>query len=213
MPVRGGSPFIALTMLHNPTDASYHGVSIRLVIGYERREFLPVYRMYPFHMDVLFPTGSKAFDLPPGKSSRSFQGSPAILGGIVGMGGHLHRYGTKLMLEDVTTGEIILKVRPRARSDGYIEEIPVHMHRGDGIGLVIYPDHVYRVTAEYYNPTGEVIPEGGMGSIAGGFVPMAEWPMADLEDPLYLADYEWVMTSVGYGHGAPAQEHEHDHER
>lgn len=209
VPMRGGSEFIALTMLHNPTDRSFEGVSIRLVIEYERAKVLPVYRMYPFHIDVMFPLGSKAFDLPPGYTVKSFEASPAIRAGIVGMGGHLHKYATRLTLEDVTEGTILYQIEPELTPEGEIERVPVLRHRGPGIGHVIYPDHVYRVTAEYFNPTGETIPGGGMGSIAGGVVPIGEWPMADPTDPLYVADYEHVMTSVGYGSHTEGHEHEH----
>jgi hypothetical protein len=200
IPLRGGGKFLALTMLHNPTSESYEGVSVRLVMEYERfDELLPVYRIRPFHLDVAFPVGSSAFDLPPGRSSKSYEASPAVAGGIIGIGGHVHKYATRLELRDVTTGKVLYEIEPKIGPDGEIEEVPVHRYRGRGIGLLIHPDHLYRVTVEYDNPTGETIPDGGMGSIAGAMIPLGEWPLADPTDPLFIADYEDVLTSLQHG--------------
>lgn len=206
LPFREGDRFLALTMLHNPTERSYRDVSVRLVMDYERARRLPVYRVYPFHIDVLFPTGSKAFDLPPGRSRRSWEGSPAISGGIIGLGGHLHRYATRLVLDDVTEERTLYRVRPVTDAEGHIREVPVHRYSGgEGIGALIYPSHRYRVTVTYDNPTDETIPDGGMGSVAGGFIPLEEWPAADPDDPLFQRDYRWVLRSLEGG----SEDHEH----
>ena len=66
IPMREGSKFLALTMLHNPTSESYRGVRVHLVLEYERAERLPIYPVVPWHLDTMFPLGRKAFDLPPG---------------------------------------------------------------------------------------------------------------------------------------------------
>lgn len=207
IPMRGGAPFLALTMLHNPTARTYRGVRIRLVLEYERSETIPLYPLVPWHIDTMFPTGSKAFDLPPGAFRKSYAASPAVSGLIVGLGGHLHRYATALRLEDVTTGEILYEAEIEMDEEGHLREIPVMLHRGKGLGLLIEPEHVYRVTAEYFNPTGEMIPDGGMGSVAGAFIPLGAWPASDPFDPLYEADYEWVLESLS--HEAMNMEHDH----
>ena len=208
VPMRGGSTFWALAMLHNPTEQSYEDVSVRLVLGYTRAEHLPLYSMVPFHLDTMFPeTSTKAFDLPPGTTTRSYDASPAVRGLIVGLSGHLHRYATRLKLEDLTSGEVLYDVRPEVDESGHIEEIPVLTHAGRGLGALVEPDHVYRVTAEYYNPTDETIVDGGMGAVAGGFIPLGSWPAANPRDPLYRADYEWVLASQsqhGGDHGPGA---------
>lgn len=196
IPMRGGARFLALAMLHNPTSETYTGVRVRLVIEYERRERLPLYTIIPWHLDTMFPVaGTKSFDLPPGASSKSFEASPVVSGLILGLGGHLHQYATRLTLRDLTTDDILYDVEPDVNDDGHIEKIPMLLHRGKGPGLLVEPSHVYRVTAEYWNPTGELIPGGGMGAVAGAFVPLDEWPSADPGNPLYVADYEWVLAS------------------
>lgn len=201
IPLRGGDPFIALTMLHNPTDREFRGVTVRLILEYERGEVLPLFRLYPFHLDVEFPVGSKAFDLPPGRTVRSWDGSPAIPGEIVGLGGHLHRHATRLTLEDLTTGEMLYDEAPVLSPDGSIAEVPVRRYYDFDLGLDLYPAHRYRVSVSYYNPTGDTIPDGGMGSVAGVFLPDEPWPAADPDDVTYRLDYEHVLRSVG-AHGA-----------
>jgi len=168
--------------------------------------------MVPFHIDIMFPTGSKAYDLPAGHSTRSYEGSPTIRGLIVGMGGHLHQYATRLRLEDVTDGSVLYDIHPNVGEDGHIESIPALLHGGKGVGALVEPDHVYRITAEYLNPTGAPIPEGGMGSIAGGFIPLEEWPASNPRDPLYIEDYQWVLASLSQ-HGIPYEHQPPDHDR
>lgn len=202
MPLKGGRPILALAMLHNPTDRSYEGVTVRMVLKYTRDETFPLYRFYPFHVDVMFPVGTKAFDLPPGRTVRSYEASPVIAGGIVGVGGHLHRYATELVLEDMTEGRVLYRVEPVTDAAGHITEVPAYRYRGGGLGLPIYPHRRYRVTVTYFNPTGQTIRDGGMGSVAGGFIPFQDWPKADPSDPLYGADYRAVLESVNHsGHG------------
>ena len=58
------------------------------------------------------------------------------------------------------------------------------------LGVKIEPDHTYRVTVSYDNPTDRVIPDGGMGVVGGLFLPAGdvEWPAADPTDELYRLD-------------------------
>jgi len=196
VPFEGGDRFLILAMLHNPTERSYEGVRVRMVMNYNRSRVTPLYRMYPFHLDVMFPLGSKAFDLPPGRSSKSWEGSPAIAGGIVGMGGHLHAYAERLELIDVTEDRVIWRFEPDLGADGRIEKVPVLRPIGKGIGYPIHPSHRYRVQVTYFNPTGRTIVDGGMGSVAGAIIPYssATWPAAHPDDPTYAEDYANVIA-------------------
>ena len=212
IPMRGGGPVLALAMLHNPTDTSYEGVRVRIILDYERRARLPVYPVAPFHLDTMFPNAErKAFDLPPGHTRQSYESRPAVSGLVLGLSGHLHRYATRLSLEDLTTGEMLYDVAPKTDDHGHIQDIPVLLHRGKGLGARVDRSHVYRVTAEYFNPTGELIVDGGMGSIGGAFLPLEDWPAANPVDPLYQRDYDWVIMSqvehgqAGHDHGSSGQ--------
>lgn len=216
MPLSRGQRFLASAMLHNPTGVAYRGVQVRLVMTWSPvgRPW-PLFRVYPWVMDVQFPLGrqpggSKAFDLPPGRTVRSWESSPAVPGTILGMGGHLHDYGVGLELKDVTTGEVLGRAEPVRDSTGRVSSLPlVRFYRWYRLGRHVTPAHRYRVTVTYDNPTGHVIQDGGMGALAGLFVPDrgARWPGVDVRDTVYLQDLLDSMSprTMGemhmHGHG------------
>ncbi|WP_419858542.1 hypothetical protein [Candidatus Palauibacter irciniicola] len=203
IPMEGGSRFLALTMLHNPTEADYEGVTVHLTLEYERLARLPVYPVAPFHLDAMYPevSATKAWDLPPGRSVKTWDASPAIRGLIIGLGGHLHAHASRLRFENLSTGEVLYDIRPRLDEDGHVVEIPALTHRGRGVGVPVVPQHRYRITVEYRNPFDSAIEDGGMGSIAGAFIPLEDWPAADPREALFAADYAWVLRSQ-IEHGA-----------
>jgi hypothetical protein len=207
LPVAAGQRFIASAMLANPTSVAYRGLRVRVVMQYHPTgRPWPLFRAYPWVMDVLFPLGhppggSKAFDLPPGHTVRSWEARPAIPGTIIGMGGHLHDYGVRLDLTDVTTGRVIAQALPERDSTGRVELLPlVRLYRWYRLGVHITPTHTYRVSVVYENPTGRTIPDGGMGALAGLFVPDrgTRWPEVDPGDTLYqhdLHDTFWTPSA------------------
>ncbi|MDE2720961.1 hypothetical protein [Candidatus Palauibacter polyketidifaciens] len=212
IPMKGGSRFLALTMLHNPTEADYEGVTVHLTLEYERLARLPVYPVAPFHLDAMYPevSATKAWDLPPGHSVKTWDASPAIRGLIIGLGGHLHAHASRLRFENLSTGDVLYDIRPRLDADGHVVDIPALLHRGRGVGALVVPEHRYRITVEYRNPFDTVIEDGGMGSIAGALIPLEDWPAANPREALFAADYDWVVRSqvehgaVHEGHGKPA---------
>ncbi|WP_419937868.1 hypothetical protein [Candidatus Palauibacter sp.] len=195
IPMKGGSRFLALTMLHNPTDVDYEGVTVHLTLEYERFASLPLYPVAPFHLDAMYPevSATKAWDLPPGHSVKTWDASPAIRGLIIGLGGHLHAHASRLRFENLTTGEVLYDIRPKLDEEGHVAGIPALMHRGRGVGALVVPEHRYRITVEYRNPFDTVIEDGGMGSIAGAFIPLEKWPAANPREALFAADYDWVL--------------------
>ena len=120
-PVREGHRLLVTAMFHNPTPQAYRGVKLRV-----RMDFTPVgtwlrpIPVYPLYMDVMPPAGIHAYDLPPGRSEKSWEGSPAIPGRLLGVGGHLHKYGVALRLEDVTTGELLWEATPILDEEGEV---------------------------------------------------------------------------------------------
>ena len=192
LPVRAGQQLVINAMLHNPTGTSYRNVRTRLVLSYtpESRPW-PFWDVYTWQLDVLFPVGDKSFDLPPGKSVRSYEARPAVAGKIVAVGGHVHEYATRISLVNATTGAVLWEAAPITDSAGTITGVPVgRLYRWNSIGAAITPDQTYRVSVEYDNPTGAVIPEGGMGVIGGIFAPEEPeaWPAAQRSDSLYVKD-------------------------
>jgi hypothetical protein len=223
LPVQAGQRFIASAMLANPTPDAYHGLRVRLVMHYHPSgRPWPLFRAYPWVMDVLFPLGhppggSKAFDLPPGRSVKSWEARPAVPGTIIGMGGHLHDYGVSLELTDVTTGKVLGRDVPVRDSVGHVELLPtVLFYRWYRLGVHITPSHTYRVSVVYDNPTGQTIHNGGMGALAGMFIPDrgVEWPAVDPNDTLYQKDLHDTMWALAHTDIRMMMEmtHESDHQ-
>ena len=203
LPLKQGERVVASAMVENLTATAYHQARVRLVMSFTAaRRPWPLFSASPWQMDVAFPVGDKSFTLAPGRSSRSYEGSPAVPGKIVGLGGHMHDYGRVIEFADVTTGEAIYRASPVADAAGRIESIPIAMLYGwTRLGVHIVPEHRYRVTVSYDNPTGAPIPDGGMGVVGGLFVPDhgVAWPAADPHDSLYQQDYRHYMRLEG-GH-------------
>lgn len=196
-PLEEGQRIVVSVMLHNPTGVEHDGVHLLIRLRYVKAgRPWPLFAVYPFQFDVLFPAGDKSFDLPPGRSSKSYEASPAIEGRLMVVGSHLHPLATSVVFEDVTAAEVIWEGFP-VEQDGELTGVTIgHLYRTGGVK--IYPDHTYRATVYYDNPTGETITEGGMGVVAGAFVPALgeEWPEVDREDPLYQLDRSHFLREV-----------------
>jgi hypothetical protein len=208
LPLARGQRLMAGAMLVNTSAVAYRGVRVRLVLRYTAAgRPWPLLRTYPWAIDVRYPlgrppTGSKAFDLAPGRTTRSWEGSPAIPGTILGLGGHLHDYGESLELRDVTTGELLWRGTPITDGAGHVRGFPLaRFYNWHRLGIHITPAHRYRLTAVYENPTGRLIRDGGMGAVAGLFVPDrgAAWPAVDPADTLYQRDLAATLRAGSPG--------------
>lgn len=200
-PVHAGQRVLANAMIHNPTQVGYRGVRVRLVLRYvpERRPW-PIFSVVPWQLDVGFPVGDKSFDLPPGRSERSYEGSPAVDGKLVVIGGHMHEYGRTIEFWDATTETLLWHGEPAPAPPGQPSAVPVaKLYSLTGIGMRITPKHRYRVRVIYENPTGRTIRAGGMGVVGGLFMPdrKAVWPATDTSDSLYQKDLRHFMGPVG----------------
>lgn len=222
MPLAPGDRYLAAAMLANPESRPIR-MQPRLVFTVRRPgRLFPLFDAYPWVMDVKFPNGGdggrKDFDLPPGRSSHSWESRPAIPGTILGLGGHVHDYATAVELADVTTGELIWRGVPETGPDGRVTHLePGRLYRWYRLGVRIDPSHTYRVTVHYDNPTGQVLRFGGMGAVAGLFRPEPghPWPRVDPTDPVYRIDIDNLlrnMAGLEMGHGEdPAGGHQHQH--
>ena len=180
-------------MFHNPSETGYEKVYLKVRMPLTRRHVVGAMGIYPFYMDVMPPAGSHSFDLPEGRSERFWEGSPAIGGRILGISGHMHKYGVALRLEDRTNGSVIWEGKPGLDEKGEVMAMPIKRFvRTFGVG--IKPDHLYRLTAVYDNPTGMPVVDGGMGALGGVFLPRDSigWPAVDRVNPEYVLD--WRIT-------------------
>jgi hypothetical protein len=215
--VQAGERILANAMTHNPTTVAFRGVRVRLLLHYvpERRPW-PIFPVIPWQLDVAFPVGDKSFDLPPGRSERSYEGSPAVEGKLIVIGGHMHEYGRTIEFWDATTGKLLWHGEPTTGRSGEPSAVPLTKFLSlTGVGLRITPAHRYRVRVIYENPTGRIIAAGGMGVVGGLFTPSraAVWPKMDLSDPLYQQDLRHFMGKADAGVAAPMSQMSHTHMR
>jgi hypothetical protein len=180
-------------MFHNPSKTGYGNVYLRVRMPLTRRHVVGAMAIYPFYMDVMPPAGSHSFDLPAGRSEHYWEGKPAIAGRILGLSGHLHKYGTSLKLEDRTEGKVIWEGKPTVDAKGEVQAMPVKKFLAT-FGVGVDPTHTYRLTAVYENPTGAPVIDGGMGALGGVFKPGdSPWPAVSRSDPDYVLD--WRITN------------------
>ena len=160
--------------------------------------------IYPFYLDVMGPVGEKEFPLPPGTHGMSWEGSPAVDGRILGIGGHLHDYGDWIRLEDVTAGRVIWETGPEVDGEGRTVGVPTSRLWWRG-GVRVRKDHVYRISVQYSNPLGHPAPDGGMGAIGGIIIAADEdWPEFSREHPDYVQDLRNTLekpNESAHGHG------------
>ena len=196
---RKGDSLVVTLMFHNPTDSAYDGVTLRARVPFTpASSAIGALTVYPMSVAIGPKDKPNVFDLPPGRSEHHWEGSPAVPGRVLGLSGHLHRYGVLLRLEDRTAGKVLWEARPARDSSGEVQAMPVTRWLAT-MGKPIRPDHVYRLTAVYENPTGRTIPEGGMG-VMGGILMLARgarWPAVDRAHPDYVSDVRAIF-------GAPA---------
>jgi len=210
-----GQELLLTAMLHNPFDQAFEGVRVRVHIETVNREWPGRIDLMPFFAHVTEASEPSSYDLPPGRSTRSWEGSPVVSGRIVGFSGHLHQYGTELIVEDLTEGKELWRGRANLDEEGHVISIPRKVFRL-GSGVRMRADHVYRMTAVYDNPTGAVIPGGGMGTVGGLLRPErgTVWPAADPDHPLYVADLASELDPYSHHREAGAHAHPgHRHEQ
>jgi hypothetical protein len=195
IPLEQGQEVAVSAMFHNPTDTPYPGARLRVTLRYRKKGWIFPIGVYPVYVDVMGPVGAKEFDLPPGRYEHSWEGSPAISGRLLAVGGHLHDYAVALRFEDVTAGEVLWETAPVVGDDGHVAGVPVGEFWWKG-GIKLSPDHRYRLTVIYDNPTGETIPGGGMGVLGGAFKPSEPWPEVDRADPAYVTNMETTQRTA-----------------
>ena len=176
-----GDTLLVRALLHNPTEKDYEGA--RILVHFpttKRNSTIGSLRIQPFYLDVTAPAGPHAFDLPPGISEQFWETKPAITVKILGMTGHVRKHAISMRVEDRTTGKTIWKTKIDTTANGEPKAIPLERFIFP-FGKEIRDDHQYRLTVVYNNPTGEVIVNGGMGTL-GGVVLVGgdkKWPAVD----------------------------------
>ena len=177
---------------HNDTGKDLGGVHLKLIMLWTpKNQNPPPVNALPIYMDVnLTVGGQNTFDVPAGKSAKAYEFTLPVGGRLLGVGGHMHDYGSSVRLEDAETGKVLTQVKAERDSAGKLVKVSRKLFGVSGDGLRLKSKHRYRVVSEYDNPTGELLVKGAMASMVGLFVPddMKRWPAVDSRDPTYQRD-------------------------
>jgi hypothetical protein len=197
LPTTVGVPFVAgnrmafYFMWRNETSHVYDGVYIEVRLHWIAANQVPRARpALPFFVDVNYhPGGASEFDDPPGGCIRTVAFTVGTSGHLLGLGGHLHQWGSSVRLEDGETGEVIGRMVARRDANGTMEGVSRQLFGVFGEGPHLVGGHRYLLVVSYDNPTRDTV-AGVMGYLAGLFVPddPAKWPVIDKTNADYLKD-------------------------
>ncbi len=221
VPVPAGTRLGMYVAWHNATGAAIERAYLRLALAWTPKNQMPrPVSGLPVYMDVNLTVGkTNTFDVPPGRSEKSYEFELPVGGRLLGVSGHLHDYGVEVRLEEARSNRIVTEVEADRTPDGAVAGMEIKLFGVSGRGKKIHADRRYRVVGVYDNPTGETIRLGAMAEIVGLFVPddLALWPALDPNDPTLQLDLaslrEMGQQSAGMnqgGGGATGQQHKHD---
>ncbi len=192
VPMKPGMSLGMYIAWHNDTGQDLEGVQLKLIMLWTPKNQNPQpLNALPIYMDVnLTVGGHNTFDVPPGKSNKAYEFTLPVGGRLLGVGGHMHDYGSSVRLEDAETGKVLTQVKAERDAQGKLVKVSRKLFGVSGEGLRLKPRHRYRVVGEYDNPTGKLRVKGAMASMVGLFVPddMKRWPAIDPRDPTYQRD-------------------------
>ncbi|MDX2193996.1 MAG: hypothetical protein NW201_11615 [Gemmatimonadales bacterium] len=192
MPVKAGTNLGLYAGWHNDLGRDLPGVKVKLVLDWTALNQNPKpLAVLPIYMDVnLVPGMPNSYDVPPGKSTKVKEFTLPVGGKLLGVGGHLHDYGSAVRLEDAETGKVLTQIRAKRLKDGRVTGLDRKLFGVSGEGLVLKAGRRYRVVGEYDNPTGQLLRNGAMAHMVGIFVPddISKWPTIDPNDVDFQRD-------------------------
>lgn len=179
--VQKGDEIRVETMVHNPTETSYKNVFLEVRIPYQEAEApgSPALKSYyPAWIDAK-SCGASSYDLKPGKNIKEGVVTLKYSGVLLGVGGHMHDYAERIVLEDVSRKETVAALDATVDSQGQLLGVPTVTFFDKG-GYKLAAGDVLKTSATYENPTGKMLPHGAMGIVVGYFVPDDDTPMVSL---------------------------------
>jgi hypothetical protein len=183
-PVRERQEMGINAMLGNATATDYPEAYVRATITIAPAGTPNVRPVMSLYAETSYDsTGDSDFDLPPGESNKVVEFTVPVGGRVLGVGGHIHDYGTRFVVVKAGTNDTIYNGVPRLDSTGAVAGMPqVPMF---GRTLHLQPGDRFVMTVFYNNPSGRLLEKAGMGTFGMVFVPddVTQWPSLDRNDP------------------------------
>ncbi|TFG46758.1 MAG: hypothetical protein E4H41_01255 [Gemmatimonadales bacterium] len=215
MPMEPGYRLAMYAAWNNLGDADIEGAWLTVRLAWSPKNLAPRPRtILPIYMDVNYNRVTDSYDLPAGRSSKSYEFTMPLTGRVLAIGGHVHDYAEFVSLEEVESGKTIIMLKVKTDPSGLLLNMPRKYYGVRGDGLKLTRGRKYRVRADYNNITGKMIPSGAMGLLAGAFAPdkLADWPVLNPENPDIEADIA-MLEKIGKPSGEGEMDHEHmDHD-
>ena len=211
MPMAAGYQLAMYAAWDNTGEADIEDAWLTVRLKWSPRNLSPRPQdVLPLYMDVNYDRETDSYDLPVGRSSKSYEFIMPLGGRLLAVGGHAHDYAEFVSLEEVESGKTIIRLDARTDSTGVLLAMPRKYYGVRGDGLKLTAGRKYRIRAEYNNPTGAMIPNGAMALLAGAFVPddYAKWPVLDPDNPDIKADIA-TLELIGKPSGMEGMDHEH----
>ena len=117
--------------------------------------------------------------MKPGKDIKEGVVTLKYSGVLLGVGGHMHDYAKRIVLEDVSRKETVAELDAKVDSHGQLLGMPTVTFFDKG-GYKLAAGDVLKTSATYDNPTGKVLRNGAMGIVVGYFVPQDDTQMVSL---------------------------------
>ena len=208
VPLSKGTDLGFYIMWHNETGKDLDAVYLKYTMLWmpTNQNPRPVSSL-PLYMDVnLTVGGSNTFDVAPGRTTKAYEFTLPVSGRLLGVGGHLHDYGSFVRLEDAETGRELARVVARRDSSGRVLGVSRKLFGVSGEGLKLAAGHRYRVVGVYDNPTDQTS-FGVMAHMVGLFVPddLSKWPKVDTADSTLRKDLASLHVP-GYGEASDGHE-------
>jgi len=113
-------------MVHNPTNTSYENVFLEVRIPYQDTDAPgPPDRKnyYPAWIDPN-SCGDSSYDLNPGKNIKEGVVALKYSGVLLALGGHMHDFAKRIVLEDVSRQETVAALVAKVDSQGQLLGMP-----------------------------------------------------------------------------------------
>jgi len=178
-------------MMYNPSATYYDEVYLEVVIPFQEttgaaNAAAQPKNVYPTWIDV-GSCGDSSYDVPAGKSEKTGSVTVKYDGVLLGVGGHMHDYGRRIVLRNVSRKETVATLDAKVDAQGRLESIPVKLFVQEG-GYKFAAGDVLKVSATYDNPTGKLLRDGAMGIAVGYFVAADDAEMAALRRTTHAMD-------------------------
>ena len=178
--VRKGDRILVSTMYRNDLGKEYSNVYLQVKVNYQLAgDGTALKGVYPVWFDVK-ECGESSYDLKPGRNVNSGEFRMRYQGLLLGVGGHLHDFGSELILSGATQNNPIAVLHPKLAPTGKIISMPIVSFANRG-GYPIERGELIKVTAIYNNPEGHALKDGAMGIMVGYFLPSTPAEMAGLQ--------------------------------